>query len=99
PPVSMSAENASYAVKSLNQRVYILACRVYIKRGASRRRKAEAAHQWLGAVVTGADGDAFTVQDGADVVRMDAFHRETQHAGFVWGSADHASPGDFGETL
>src|SRR3546814_5031776 len=41
-----------------------------------RGRHAEPLHQRLRAVVADADGDALAVDDGADVVRMDAVRSE-----------------------
>jgi len=49
---------------------------VHGERGARRRAEVEAAHQRLGAVVTGAHADAVAAEDLADVVGMGALERE-----------------------
>ncbi len=67
---------------------------VEAERGAHRGRNAVARHHRLGAVVAGADRDALRVEDGADVVGVDAVHDEGQHRGLALRRADQAHPGD-----
>src|SRR3546814_6449573 len=57
-----------------------------------RGRHAEPLHQRLRAVVADADGDALAVDDGADVVRMDAVEREGDDAGLLPGGAEDGEP-------
>ena len=43
--------------------------------------------------MAGADRDAFTVDDGAEVVRVNTVNHEREHARFVTRSADHVRAG------
>ena len=63
------------------------------ERRANRRRDAEAVHHRLRAVLAGPDGDAFAVEDRADVVRVHAVDHERQDAGLAARLADHAHAG------
>src|SRR5207247_606794 len=53
------------------QSVYLCLCIVDVEAGAGGGDAIEAAHQGLGAVVAGADGDAERVQVLTEVVRVD----------------------------
>jgi len=39
-------------------------------------------HHRLGTVVSGADGNAFMVKNGTDIMRVNPIHDEREHAGF-----------------
>lgn len=45
-------------------------------------------------MVAGADGDAHLIDEGAEVVMVDAFDGEGEGAGAVWGAVE-ADAGDF----
>ena len=60
------------------------------KLARARAVHAEAAHQRLGAVIAGAHRDAVAVQQGRDVMRVGALHREAEHAAAVLRLAEHA---------
>ena len=62
-----------------DERVRLFARVVEAERRAARGGHVEAHHQRLRAVMAGADGDAFLVEDRADVVRMHAFEHERDH--------------------
>ncbi len=64
------------------------------ERGARGRRHAEALHHRHRAVVAGADGDAFVIEDGAEVVRVDAIEREGDDRRLVGRGADEAQAGN-----
>ena len=55
----------------------------------------EEVHHRHGAMMAGADGDAFGVENRADVVRMDAVHDERDHSRLVWRSADDPQARNF----
>ena len=58
-------------MQPVDQPVDLLGDRVEVEARARRRGDAEPRHQRLRAVVAGADGDAFPVEDLRDVVRVD----------------------------
>src|SRR6478735_1714691 len=68
-------------VQAGDQAVDVLGHGVEIEARARRRGDAETRHQRLGAVVAGADGDAFPVEDLRDVVRVHTFELEARDAG------------------
>ena len=53
------------------------------QRGTNRGGDAVAVHHRLCAVLTGADGNAFAIENRPDVVRMHAVHHERQDAGLL----------------
>ena len=59
----------------------------------------EAAHQRLGAMVAGADGNALAVQQRGDVVSVDAVHGEGDDAAPVLGGAENAQALDAGQDV
>src|SRR5258707_11380555 len=65
------------------------------KRGPCSSRNAKAIHERLSAMMARTDGDAFAVEDRAQVVGMDAFEDEGQNTGFLLGRADEAQAGYF----
>ena len=56
------------------QSVHLFLCVVKVEARPSRRSDAEAAHQWLGAVVAAPYGYALLVQELGEVVRMHVRH-------------------------
>ena len=62
--------------------------------GADGGFDAEAAEDWLSAVMAGADGDALAIESGADVFGAIAVEHEREDAGFFAGGADEAKAGD-----
>ena len=50
-------------------------------------------HHRLGAMVAGAHGDSLPVQHRSDIVRMNPFHHEREHRGFLARRADIRRPG------
>ena len=63
-------------MKGIDQRVDLFERVVESEGSASGRGNAVAIHQRLGAVVSGPDGDAFLIDDRADVMGMDSFEDE-----------------------
>ena len=74
--------------------VDVLAGVVEGERGADGAFDAEAAEDWLGAVVAGANGDALAVERGADVFGAIAVEDEGEDTGFFAGGTDQAEAGD-----
>ena len=70
--------------------VDFLALVVEGQRHARGAGHAHALHGGLRAVVAGADGDAVAVEDGAEVVRVDAVEHEGDGGGALLGPADQA---------
>ena len=60
----------------VGQFIHLFLCIIKRKARACRRRHIEKLHYRLGTVVAGANGDAFLVEDRADVVRMNIFDSE-----------------------
>src|ERR1041385_6847430 len=69
------------------------------KRRARGSRHVESLHDWLRAVMPGAHGDAFLVEDRADVVWMNVIDHKRKHARFVLCSADDAHAFDRRDAL
>src|SRR6185312_10006196 len=71
------------------------------ERRARGRADAEAAHQRLRAVMSGADADAGAVGELGDVVRVDAVDRERRERAATLGVAwpDDPQPGNLGQPL
>ena len=62
--------------------------------GAGRAGDAETCHEGLAAMVAGADGDAHLIDQGAEIVVMDAFDGERDRADSVGCDAcDHSAGG------
>src|SRR5947209_20416901 len=53
---------------------------VEVERGARRGGYTQMLHQWLRTVVAGPDGNAVLVEQRGEVVRVDAFQVESEHA-------------------
>ena len=70
---------------------------VHRERGAGGRRNAQPIHDRLRAVMTGADRHAFTVDDRADIVRMDTVDDERDDGDLVARGADEAHAVDGAE--
>src|SRR3990170_8066179 len=64
---------------ALDQGVELLSCIVHVEAGPAGGDHVQAAHQRLRAVMAGADGHAVAVQDGAEVVGVDALQVEGHH--------------------
>ena len=71
-----------------DQAVELVARVVEGQRGPRRGRNAEAIHHRLRAVMTDAHGDAFAIEDRADVVRVHTVEDEGQHRRLVLRRAD-----------
>src|SRR4051794_36096183 len=70
------------------ERVEVLDRIVRGERRPHRRLVTEASKDRLGAVVTGADGDAFPVEHSTDLFRLLAVEDEGDHAGLLARRAD-----------
>ena len=81
-------------MKSFNQSPHFTVSVVHAKRGARRGRHTEAFHKRLGAMVPGANGDAFLVENGPDIVRMDTLHDKRNNAGLFSRRADQPNAGN-----
>ncbi len=68
--------------------------RVDAEAGARGAVQPQPAHQRLGAMVAGAHRDALPVQQGRDVVRVRALHREADHPAAILRRADHVQARD-----
>src|SRR5690606_12771314 len=80
-----SSENPLGSFDPAQQRGDIVFVAVESEAGSCGGRDAEALHQWLRAVVAGANGDVLFVQDGPEIVRVNAVEREADDAGAVVG--------------
>src|ERR1044072_475133 len=60
------------------------------KRSARSRGNLETLHDWLRAMMAGANGDALLIEDSANVVRMNIVDRERDHTQFFFRRADDA---------
>ncbi len=71
------------------------------KRGASGGAHLKVIHHGHAAVMSGANGDAFSVEKGTDVQSGDCgvFENKGDDGGLGFGSADDAKTGDFEQTL
>ena len=86
-----------HAPERAHQRVDLVASVVHRQRCARGRGHAEAIHDRLRAVMTGADGDALAIHDRPDVVRVHPVEHERQDAGLPPRRADQAQSVDRGE--
>src|SRR5271166_460520 len=73
---SRSSEKTLRFLKSFRERLHLGARVVEAERGPAGRCQPEPRKKRLGAMGSGADGDAQTVEDGGDIVRVRAFHRK-----------------------
>src|SRR5271165_2224582 len=73
---SRSSEKTLRFLKSFRERLHLGARVVEAERGPAGRCQAEPREKRFGAMGSGADGDAQTVEDGGDIVGVCAFHRE-----------------------
>ena len=72
-------------MKAFDQGLDIAGVAVRGKAGARGRRDAKQFHQWLRAMVAGANRDALVIQYGADVVGMHPVEREADDPRAVFG--------------
>ncbi len=86
--LKFSSKNFNHFLNSLRQLVDFFARVVKSERRPRRRGNVEELHHGLGTVMSGADGDALLVEDRADVVRVDVFDGERQHAALFRCRAD-----------
>lgn len=56
--------------------------------GAQGAGHAEAGHEWLAAMMAGAEGEAHLIEEGAEVVVVNAFKVEGEGSGAVFGTVD-----------
>src|SRR5687768_15498128 len=70
-------------MKSAHESVNLFG-RIIEREGSARScRNTETFHQRLGAMMAGANGDTFAIEDGADVVRMYSLQDKGQGAGLL----------------
>ena len=69
--------------QGVGQRVDVVGVVVQVQRRPGGGRHPEVAHERLGAVVAGADRDPVLVENGADVVGVNAIHHEGQNRRLV----------------
>ena len=84
------SEHLAYALYAFNKNVYLLLCVIHGKRGSHRALYAETYHEGLGAVVTGANGYAETVEQRAHVEMVDVAYEERNHGVFIIGRAEES---------
>src|SRR5207302_4228849 len=97
--MEISPKHLNHLLDRLRQRIDLFLRVVESKRGARRGRDVESFHHRLGAVMTGANGDAFLIQNRADVVRVNVVNHEGQHAQLFTRGTDDAYAFDGGNTL
>ena len=81
------------AVQRAPERVDVLAGVVHRQRGTRGGGHAKAIHDRLRAMMAGTDGNAFAIDDGADVVRVYAVEHERHDARLAARRADQRTPG------
>src|SRR5450755_2683622 len=86
-------------MKAGDERIDFADCVVEGERGAGGGGYVEEVHDRLRAVVASADGDALPVEQGTDIVRVNAFHDVGENAGFFLRRADEAQARDRGERV
>ena len=74
--MQLEPEDAAGVVEALDQAVDLLTCGVDAEAGARGGRDPEAVHQWLSAMVAGANRDPVAVEDFGYVVAVDALELE-----------------------
>ena len=92
-----SGEEALHPHNGFAQALNVLEVVVKGEGGTCRGGHAVALEERLGAVVPGADGHAVGVEEGADVVGVDALHKKGEDGGLVRSGAEDAEPVDGGE--
>jgi hypothetical protein len=75
------------------QGVYLLGRVVHPERGSGGCRDTESLHERLCAMVSSTNGDAFLVEDRADVMWMNPIEDEGQHSCLFLGGAYQAGAG------
>src|SRR5690606_25189591 len=84
PRGGIKTENLAARVQAGNQQVDVSFGGVDAEAGAGGAvQQAQRLQQRHGAMMTAADADALGVENGGDVVRMDAFDRERHGAGTI----------------
>src|SRR6478736_9170518 len=88
-----SGEDLADPLDATRQSINFFPGVVEAERGARGGGNAEAQHHRLCAVVPGADGDAFLIEDRADVVGVNVLYDKGEHAGLVRRGADELHAG------
>src|SRR3954470_2655410 len=78
PPLRSETEDIAGTVERIGQSVDILFVVVQIETGAGGRVDAEQAHQWLGAMMTGAQADVALVEHLREIVWVDVAEPEAE---------------------
>src|SRR5262245_23494094 len=86
-PATRLSESRPETLHRRGQRVNLLGRVVNRKAGPRRPHDSEGAHEWLGAVVASAHGDALRVQKGRDVMRVQARDAERHDRAAILGHA------------
>src|SRR3954469_25650649 len=78
PPLRSETEDIAGTVERIGQSVDIVFVVVQIEAGAGSGVDAETAHQWLGAVMTGAQADVALVEHLGQIVWVDVAEAEAE---------------------
>src|SRR3954447_16348612 len=78
PPPRSETEDIAGTVERIGQRVDVVFVVVQVEAGPGGGVDAETAHQWLGAVMTGAQADVALVEHLRQVVRVDVAESEAE---------------------
>src|SRR6187455_2485833 len=81
------AKEALSRTDAIGQALDVLGIVVDVEAGPRRRRQVVTLHEGLRAVVAGPNRDPLLIQDGRDVVWMDAIDDEADDAGMLVGAA------------
>src|SRR5260370_31128029 len=92
---SLSAKHFDHLLDRITKHIHFFTRVIKRKRSARRGRDIQPLHHWLGTVMSGADGDTFLIQDGANVVGMDAVNYKREYAHLLPSGADNADTLDF----
>src|SRR6266436_63303 len=87
---SKSRKDLDDSFNRSRQHVNFFFCVVESKRSARGCRHIEPLHHRLRAMMPGTHGDAFLIEDGANVVRMDIIDNERQDTELLTSCADDA---------
>src|SRR5215218_1082482 len=76
----LAFEDAECGIETVDETVDVVEGVVDIKAGAGRTHDAQGIHEWLGTVMTGADGNVFGIEDAGNVVRVNVSQIEGNDA-------------------